>query len=121
MRGCNRLTLRAKLTSTALPGKLTLVSVVDCDELTLVSVVDFVKLTLVSGLGFVFDFGRWTGAGARFEGANLSNANLVGCESASTCKAAIPERESLAAPGAFAGTAAVRCDVPSLGQTGMLT
>ena len=27
------------------------------------------------------------------------------------------ERESLAAPGAFAGTAAVRCDVPSLGQS----
>ena len=26
-------------------------------------------------------------------------------------------RESLAAPGAFAGTAAVRCDVPSLGQS----
>ena len=27
------------------------------------------------------------------------------------------DRESLAAPGAFAGTAAVRCDVPSLGQS----
>jgi len=27
------------------------------------------------------------------------------------------ERESLAAPGAFAGTAAIRCDVPSLGQS----
>ena len=29
----------------------------------------------------------------------------------------VAERESLAAPGAFAGTAAVRCDVPSLGQS----